>query len=584
MTFLKSFLGTLLGLLVFSVVGLILLFVVIGSFTAEKEVKVKPATVLHLKLDKIIAERNYLDDFADLPLPGSQPATYGVIDILLTLEKAATDDNIKGVYLDAPFLMAGSAQADEIRQALLRFRESGKFVIAYGEFFTEISYFLASAADKVYLHPEGEMELNGLSAEITFFKGMLDKLEIKPQIFRVGDFKSAVEPFMVKKMSEENREQITSLLQSVNNHLLADIGVSRDIPFERMLEISRKMLVRSSADAKDLGLIDATLYYDQVEDEIRTHLEIEKDKKINFIGFESYSKTVTPKVLSKNEIAVIVASGEIMSGKGDEGIIGSEKFAAEIRKARLNNKVKAIVLRINSPGGSALASDVMWREIQLASEVKPVIASMSAVAASGGYYMAMACDTIVASPTTITGSIGIFGMLFDFGGFLENKIGITHDVATTGDFSNILTVTRSLTDAEKAIIQKMVERGYHTFTSKAAEGRNMPLEELLKVASGRVWTGVEAQERGLVDVLGGFNKAVAIAAEKANISDDYRLKFYPYQQPFIDKLLNKSSTENARIKAIEAELGTMGIQYRHLKSLQQMQGVQARMPFDVHLR
>jgi protease IV len=584
MNFLKSFLATLTGLLVFSFIGLFVLILVIGSLSGEKEIKVKENSVLHLKLDKLIDERNYTDDFADLPLPGSRPATYGVIDIVGALKHAATDPKIKGVYLDAPFVMAGTAQVEEIRNAIMAFRESGKFVVAYGEFYTELSYYLASAASQVYLHPEGEMELNGLSAEITFFKGMFDKLDIKPQIFRVGEFKSAVEPFMATKMSEENRLQIRTLLQYLNQHMLTQTAQSRGLELEKLQDISQQMLARSAQDAMRLGLIDSTYYYDEVMNHIREKLSLTENKKISFIGFEDYAKTVPSKALSKNEIAVIVASGEIVGGNSDEMVIGSEKFAAEIRKARQSDKVKAIILRINSPGGSALASDVMWREIKLASEVKPVIASMSSVAASGGYYMAMACDTIVASPNTITGSIGIFGILFDFGGFLENKIGITHDVVKTGEFSNIMTVTRALTEPEKAIIQRMVERGYETFTTKAAEGRHMQVDDLKKIASGRVYTGIEAKEIGLVDVLGGFEDAVAIAAAKANITEDYRLRYYPYQQPFLDKLLNKGSSETARIKALEQELGTFGIQYRHIKTLKNLQGVQARMPFEMEIR
>ena len=330
---------------------------------------------------------------------------------------------------------------EEIRQALIDFRSEGKWVVAYSEVMTEPAYYLASAADKVYLNPEGEMEFNGLAIEISFFKRLFDKLDIKPEIFRVGEYKSAVEPFMLEKMSDANRLQLTELIESIYDHVLTGISESRNIPKEKLTEISDKMLVRNASLAVEHGLVDSLMYQDQVEDELKRRLSLEADKDIEFIKYSKYKRSFSTYKDSKNEIAVIVAEGTILPGKADGGqeIIGSESFSKELRKARENEKVKAIVVRINSPGGSALASDVMWREILLTTKVKPVIASMSDYAASGGYYMAMGCDTIVAQPHTITGSIGVFSVLYDASGFLNNKIGITSEELKTGDIGELFT-------------------------------------------------------------------------------------------------------------------------------------------------
>jgi protease IV len=586
MSFFKAFMASCLGsLLAFIILIVLMVFfvtaLVSGLSSDDSVTTVKDNSVLHLKLDVAITENDIEDPFEGLPIPGAV-SSIGLLPFKKVIEHAKSDPKIEGIYLDLSVFMAGSGVAREIREALLDFKSSGKWIVAYSELYTESAYYVVSAADKVFLNPEGDLEFNGLSAEVSFFKKLFDKLEIKPQIFRVGDFKSAVEPFMLDHMSNENRLQLNELISDINTVMINDIANSRGIDEVRLREISNKMLATNSTSAKDLGLIDSLVYYDQVQNDLRNRLGLEQDAAINFVKYGKYKKSFSSYVSSKNEIAVIVADGDIMPGKATQGLIGSDTFAEELRKARTNDRVKAIVVRINSPGGSALASDVMWREIKLATEVKPVIASMSDYAASGGYYLAMACDTIVAQPTTITGSIGVFSVLFDLSSFLDNKIGITFDEVKTGEVGG-LTVTRPLTSVEKAIWQKRTEEIYNSFTTKAADGRGMDVEELRKVASGRVWTGTQAKDRGLVDVLGNFNDALNIAATKAGVANDYKVRYYPVQKSFFQEWLTEME-ENSETKALQRELGEHYKTFEELKKLKGYQGIQARMPFELTIQ
>ncbi|MEQ1588580.1 MAG: signal peptide peptidase SppA [Cyclobacteriaceae bacterium] len=583
MNFFKAFMASCLGSLVAFVLLIVLMFffvtaLVSGLSNDDAVTNVKDNSVLHLKLDVPITENDVEDPFEGLPIPGTV-SSIGLLPFKQVLEHAKTDSKIEGIYLDLSVFTSGYGVAREIREALIDFKTSGKWIVAYSEFYTESAYYVVSAADKVFLNPEGEIEFNGLSAEVSFFKKLFDKLEIKPQIFRVGDFKSAVEPFFLEHMSNENRLQLNELISDIHTNMINDIAQSRDMDAARLREISNKMLVTNSTSAQALGLIDSLVYFDQVQADVRNRLGLGKDEAINFVKYGKYKKSFSVYSSSKNEIAVIVADGDIIPGKATQGMIGSDTFAEELRKARTNDRVKAIVVRINSPGGSALASDVMWREIKLATEVKPVIASMSDYAASGGYYLAMACDTIVAQPTTITGSIGVFSVLFDLSSFLDNKIGITFDEVKTGEVGG-LTFTRPLTTAEKAIWQKRTEEVYDSFTTKAADGRGMPVEELLKVASGRVWTGTQAKDRGLVDVLGNFEDALNIAATKAGVVGDYKIRYYPVQKSFFQEWLSDME-ENSETKALKRELGEHYKTYEELKKLKGYQGSQARMPFEL---
>lgn len=579
-TFLASCLGSLLAFIVLCGLGFFLLIGMVATFSDNKDqVIVKNQSVLHLNLNGPITENEIEDPFEDLPIPGAV-STIGLLPLKRAITNAKNDPKIEGIYLDINMLMAGYGVARELRQALVDFKESGKWIIAYSEYYSESAYYVASASDKVYLNPEGELEFNGLSVEVSFFKKLFDKLDIKPQIFRVGDFKSAVEPFMLDRMSEENRLQLNEMITDIHSTLIEDVATSRNIEATRLRGIADKMLVVNTKTAAEYGLVDSLIYFDQVQAELRERLGLAENAKISMVKYSKYKRSFSTTNTSKNEIAVIVADGDILSGRAQEGVIGSDTFAEELRKARTNDRVKAIVVRINSPGGSALASDVMWREIKLATEVKPVIASMSDYAASGGYYLAMACDTIVAQPTTITGSIGVFSVLFDMSSFLDNKIGITFEEVKTGEIGELITVTRPLNPVEKNIWQKKTEEIYDGFTSKAAEGRNMPVEELRKIASGRVWTGTQAKERGLVDILGNFEEAVTIAAQAADLGEDYKLRYYPVQKTFLEEWLG-GMEENAETRMLKKELGTNYDTYQYLKKLKNYQGSQARMPYEL---
>jgi protease-4 len=576
-TFFASCLGTLLALVALSILSFFLIIGLISSASSDQKVVVKDNSVLHLKLDVPITEQETENPFDGLPIPGAEEAGMGLLNFKSVIKSAQDDPKIKGIYLDVTFFLAGYASAEEIRQSLLDFRESGKWVVAYSEIFTEPAYYIASAADKVYLNPEGELEFNGLTANVTFFKKMFDKLDIEPEIFRVGEFKSAVEPFLLDKMSDANRLQLQEWINTIHGNVVSNISETRNMSKDRVKEIADKMLVRSTQDAVDLGLVDSLLYYDQVLADLRGRLSLKEKDKINFIKYSKYKKNAPSSGTSTNEIAVIVADGDIVSGKAQPGVIGSDTFAEQIRKARLDDRVKAIVIRVNSPGGSALASDVMWREIQLAKEVKPVIASMSDYAASGGYYLAMGCDTIVAQPNTITGSIGVFSMLFDVSKFMDNKLGITFDEVKTGEIGD-LSFTRPLSDAEKAIFQKKTDEIYETFTSKAAQGRGVSQDQIKKVASGRVWTGIQAKERGLVDVLGSYDDAIKIAAKAAGI-DGYKTRLYPKQKNFWAEWMD--SMEEVQARQVKSELGIYYPVYQQLKKLETFYGTQARMPYQV---
>ncbi len=550
---------------------------IIGAF-AEDGVTIKENSILHIKLNKPIAERAQEDPLSEAVMGFS--GNLGLIDMVEAIENAKTDDKIKGIYLEPDYPMTGFASLEAIRDALLEFKESGKFITAYSEVYTESGYYLASVANNIYINPRGMFELNGISANLTFFKGTFDKLGIEPEIFRVGDFKSAVEPFIRKDMSEPNELQMKSILGSLYSHYLEKVAASRNISVTNLEALSDSMVVRKPEEALSHKLVTGVKYFDEVLTEFREKLALEEDDKINFVSLGKYQKSIDKTNSSKNRIAVIVAQGDIVSGKGEAQSIGSDKYAKLIRKARENDKVKAIVLRVNSGGGGVIASDVIWREVMLAKEKKPVIASMGDYAASGGYYISMAADKVVAEPNTITGSIGIFMMLFNMEKFLEEKIGITHDVVKTGEFSDIFTVTRSLTEAERAIFQQSTNDGYEDFTSKVSKARNMSIADVKKIASGRVWTGLQAKENGLVDEIGGLDSAIALAAEAAEITDDYKLRYYPAKKSFFEEIIEGLGGELEE-KMLQKQTGDLYPVAKQIKSLKNYQGVQARLPFEI---
>ena len=585
MGFFKTFLSSCLGALVAMVLFAILAVAVIAGMTGEKEAVIKNNSILHLSLDVPINELEVEDPFSGFPIPGAGEGNIGLMQLLLTIEHAAGDDKIQGIYLETGYPMASPATLEEIRQALLNFRDSGKWVIAYDETMSEGAYYLSSAADEVYLNPEGRIEFNGLTVTFASFKKLFDKLEIRPQIFRVGEFKSAVEPFMQEKMSDENRLQLGSMIHSIHDVMLDRISSSRGVPVEELREIADKNLIRIPEDAVAHGLVDTLLYTDEFERVLMNRVGVESRKDLSLVKYKRYRESYTSVSTADNEIAVIIAEGTIMPGESDDQtqpMVGADTYVEAIRRARTNDRVKAIVLRVNSAGGEYQSSDRIWREVRLAAETKPVIASMGDYAASGGYYIAMACDTIVAQPQTITGSIGIFGMMFDMSNFFDHKLGITFEEVKTGASGELFTVTRPLTQAEKEYWQKTLDENYEEFLEKAAEGRRMDKENIRGLAAGRVWTGDEAAENGLVDVLGSFDEAVALATKAAGVEDDYRLRFYPERKSFLELWISRAQ-EEARADAIRSEMGDLHRWYGQLKQLSEFQGAQARLPFDLTL-
>jgi protease-4 len=474
----------------------------------------------------------------------------------------------------------GSSSVEDIREALIDFKTSKKFVVAYAELYTEKAYYLASVADRIYVNPGGEVEFNGMATTIPFFSGFLKKLEIEPVIFRVGDFKSAVEPFILDKMSDSSRYMTKVFLTSLNNTMVSNVAKSRGMTFEEAKHVQDSMLVRNANDAVKYKLATDVGYRDVAIDYIRKQLSLEKKDKLKLVTYNKVNKATKEEDKdSENRIAVIFAEGEIEGAESKDGI-GSDEICAAIKKAREDDKIKAIVLRINSPGGSALASDIMWREVALCKGKKPVIASMGDVAASGGYYLAMGADTIVARPNTITGSIGVFGILFNVKGLLNNKLGVNADGVKTGVFSDLGEPSLPMTAGEKMIIQQGVNAIYDTFTTKAALGRRMPVETLKRYASGRVWSGTDAKQRGLVDVLGGLQTAIDIAASKAKLkAGDYELKLLPAQKDFFTELFEDFGSSTST-KMAKEQLGEFYPYIQQVNKLKKMQGVQARLPID----
>jgi len=503
---------------------IVLLFITIGVFSAKfnsgpDPVEVKQSSVLRLKFDKPVGERS----FAQIKKEAMNIQVVekiGVKSIITDIEFAKTDDKIKGIYLDLSSLHMGMATMEEIRNALIDFKESEKFIISYSEMYSQGAYYLASVSDEIYLYPTGTLIWKGLVSEKTFLKNMMDNLEIDMQVIRGSNnkFKSAVEPFLVDKMSDANREQTEKYLFSFWNQIVSGISKSRNISVETLNEVADGLLVSNAQKAVDYKFITATKYEDEVLEILKTKTDTKEDEKLALIELKKYNKHTTKKLILKNRkktknIAVVYATGEIISGKGSHEIIGSITTVKNLRKARKNDSIKVIVLRVNSPGGSALASDVIWREIeQIKKEGKKVVVSMGNVAASGGYYIACNADRIFAQPNTITGSIGVFGMIPNTEKFLKNKIGITFDRAVTNKHAGMMTINKALSEEEYKLIQKEVDRIYDDFISKVATGRGMTKQEVDSLGQGRVWAGTDALANHLVDEIGGINDAIAYAA------------------------------------------------------------------------
>lgn len=587
LSFLKYVFATIVGLIFFSVIMIFILLGIGAVASSSDTFEPEKNSVLHLRLRQPIIERGVDNPLEAMGVPNNlSKSGMGLVELKKVIRNAGQSPEINGILLDLREIMAGMATLEEIRNVLIEFKSTGKFIYAYGETYSESAYYLASVADNIYLHPMGSIEFNGFNYEMLFFAGTFDKLDIEPQVFRVGKYKSAVEPFTRKSMSDENEQQINALITSLYSTHIDKISKSRKISKEKLRKVSDSMLVRTVDDAINYNLADGICYRDVLTDTLKAKSGLGQDDKLSLVSYRDFrnAENKLEKSSSENQVAVILASGEIRRGEGEgQDVIGAAKIAEEIRKARNNDDIKAVVLRINSPGGSAIASDIMWREVVLTTEKKPVIASMSDVAASGGYYMAMGCDTIVAQPNTITGSIGVFGLIFNLRDFLDNKLGVTVDNVKTGVFSNIENSTRPLSEAEKKIIHKDMKRIYKAFVTKAANGRGMPEDSVRSLASGRVWTGVQARKNGLVDKLGSLEDAIRIASEKAGIAASYQTKYYPSKKGFLEKLMRDFQLY-AQIKLnLKPDLGRLTPYQQALEKLPHMQGVQARVPYQLKI-
>ncbi len=578
-----SMLGVFLSIFLIILIFGVILSVVVSGLSSERAEKTEAHTVLEISFDRPIRERTSKNPFENLDLNTMKSRNpLGLDQILKNIKKAAEDPHIDGIYLHVSSIQSGYATVEEIRQALVQFKKSGKFMIAYAEGFSQGAYYLVSLADKIYLHPRGEVDFKGIRAELVFVRGALEKLEIEPQVIRHGKYKSAIEPFIADKMSEENRKQIGELLDDLWSNMLQQISLSRKLPAGSLQQMADNLSAWDAREALKLKLVDGLKYEDEVMDELRSKTGKSNDENLTSITLGRYNHVPDPvksKGFVKEKIAVIYASGTIESGDADQDNIGSDKFAETISKARKDKNVKAIVLRVNSPGGSALASDVIWREIVLAKKVKPVVVSMGDLAASGGYYISCAADSVFARENTITGSIGVFGLLFNAKKLMNNKLGITTDTYQTAAHADIGTFSRPLTETEKNIFQKSVEQIYETFTQRVADGRKMNREIVDSIGQGRVWSGVDALQIGLVDKIGGMEDAIACAARMAKV-EHYRISSLPEMKEPLQELLSnlKEETEASFVKR---ELGESYSYYNYLQSLLKMKGIQAWLPFTV---
>ncbi|GAA3984627.1 signal peptide peptidase SppA [Mucilaginibacter dorajii] len=577
-----------LGVLLIGVILIVLVVGIVVSASSDKSVDVEPNSVLHMAFTTPITERTPNNPLAGLSFLGlnSEKST-GLNDILANIKKAKTDSNIKGIFLDESYMTSGQATTEEIRNALIDFKKSHKFVIAYSEVYTQGFYYLASVADKVYMNPKGIFEFTGFSQQVTFLKGALDKLGIEVQIIKVGTYKSAVEPLFLTKMSDPNRLQVTSYLGSLYDHFLTGISKSRGINKDSLFNYANSARVQFPEDALKLKLIDGLKYKDEILDELKTRTGVSKTANVVSVDLDEYTKSKADNAdddaSSKKQIAIVYANGEISGGEGDDNSIGSERISKAIRKVRLDNKVKAVVLRVNSPGGSSLASDVIWREVALTKKVKPIIVSMGDYAASGGYYISCAADSIFAEPNTITGSIGIFAILPNMQKLFNDKLGVTFDGVKTGKFADLGDISRPLSPEERAILQNNVNHGYDEFTKAVAAGRGKTQEYINSIGQGRVWTGSQAIKIGLVDRLGNINDAIASAAKKAKLTN-YNVVAYPEQKSFL-KQLDGDVTNQMKVKMMRSELGDNYRVYEQLKGLTQMvRTPQARLPYDIVIK
>ena len=582
--FLKFTLATVTGIILSSIVlfiiGMVTLFGIVS--TADTETIVKKNSVMMLDLNGVLVERTQESPLGILSqLFSDDSNTYGLDDILSSIKKAKENENIKGIYLQASMLGTSYASLQEIRNALLDFKESGKFIIAYGDSYTQGLYYLSSVADKVLLNPKGMIEWKGIASAPLFYKDLLQKIGVEMQIFKVGTYKSAVEPFISTEMSPANREQVTAFINSIWGQVTEGVSASRSLPVDSLNALADRMLMFYPAEESvQCGLADTLIYRNDVRNYLKQWVDLKEDDRLPVLGLSDMInvKKNMPKDKSGNIVAVYYASGEITDYSGsstsEEGIVGT-KVIRDLRKLKDDEDVKAVVLRVNSPGGSAFASEQIWHAVKELKTEKPVIVSM-------GDYASCVADTIVAEPTTLTGSIGIFGMVPNVKE-LSEKIGLTYDVVKTNKFSDFGNIMRPFNQDEKTLMQMMITQGYDTFVNRCAEGRHMSKEAIEKIAEGRVWTGEAAKELGLVDVLGGIDTALEIAVRKAGI-EGYTVVFYPAKQDLLSSLLNTKPTNYVESQILKSKLGEYYQQFGMLKNLKERSMIQARIPFELNIK
>jgi len=580
-SFFKIFFASLLSLIVFCVLVFFLLAAVVGSLASKGRPDIADKSILVIDLGQAFHERTQggpLDAFSD---EGSTPSLF---DVVRLIDKAKTDKDISGIYIEAGDNANGFASSNELRRALIDFKSSRKFVIAHADMMSQGGYFVASAADKIYVNPSGTFDWRGYAITFAFVKEMLDRLGIQPQIFYAGKFKSATEMFRTSQMTPENRLQTTVWLNELYNYFLMQVAESRHVDTATLHQLANNATIRTPADAVSQKLIDGTRYDDEVKAEFKQRLGLGKTDKINLLSIGKYKEATNLRKSGNDRIAIIYAEGDIVDGMGGNDNIGGDKYRQIIRKARLDNSVKAIVLRVNSGGGSALASENIWRELhQARADGKPVIVSFGDVAASGGYYISSGADSIFASPNTITGSIGVFGIIPYMGGFFKDKLGITFDGVKTATYADAGTNLRPMNEAEKEQIQSSIDRTYMQFKQRVADGRKKDTAYIDSIAQGRVWSGTSAVRIGLVDRIGNLQDAVAAAAKMAKLSS-YGLREYPEGQSWFDQFMNRKSSEPSAM--IKAQVGEEQYRiYQQLVQIRQMtQSVQARLPYQFFIR
>jgi len=584
MNFLRNLLASIIGTFITLGLILFLLIMVVVAISEDEEIIVKPNAVLEIQLDRMVKDYAPKSDDPFDEIFGANNKKLGLNEIINAIENAKYDDNIKGISINTLSVNAGISQTKSIRNKLAEFKESGKFVNAYADIYDQKAYYLASVADTVFINPVGAIDFKGLSSEVLFLKNLQEKTGVKMEVIRHGKYKSAVEPFLENEMSANNREQITSFLKSIWNEMLVDISESRNISVEELNLIADGLLARNPKLAIENKLVDGAIYMDEYEAKLKLACGVDLDKKLNTITLKDYISTGKGRVIEKasDKIAVIYAQGEIIYGKGDEDYIGQELIINALREARKSNSVKAIVLRVNSPGGSALSSELIWREIEITKKELPVVVSMGDVAASGGYYIACNANKIIAEPTTITGSIGVFGVIPNISKLAEN-IGVNAEQVSTNKGANY-SLFEPMTNEFRTVTQEGVEFVYTTFLDRVAAGRNMTVAQVDEIAQGRVWSGVEAKEKGLVDELGGLKEAVIEAAGLAGITD-YRVHNYPsYKIDFEDRFSGfpfASTKEEILIK----EFGEANYKiYQTLKQFSEISGIQARLPYVIEIK